>query len=398
MRIFAALIGLFFVSSAAAQTTTFPAYVTGKGNSASPLTTQCIPIVDSAGTTTTKLCSGYATAFGAAPTSPAISSLAAATGTNSINNGASAQTWSWNTLAGTNGLSLQSTSTLAASNLQKLLDVELSGTNGTSAQTTYGAYIANTHAGTTSTNVGLYAAASGGTTANYAAIFPLGRVGIGTAAPIDDLSIYDQTSAIATFRVQTTGGSYPVFNLNNDGGSIGMVWNRLPGGGTLYWGQDGDTGGYTFRGTGTFLIKQPVVASGLTTGTSADYLCLDGSNNVIVQVGVCVVSSLRFKKDVDPLTSGAASKVMKLRPVSFRMLPEYQGHRGDVVREGLIAENVAEVDPLLGIKGADGQVQSWDEQGVIALLVKAVQEQRSEIEDMKVPLWRKAWDRLTSIF
>ncbi|MFA6515200.1 MAG: tail fiber domain-containing protein, partial [Candidatus Paceibacterota bacterium] len=47
------------------------------------------------------------------------------------------------------------------------------------------AYISNTHAGTTSTNVGLYATATGGTTANYAIIVPSGggSVGIGTSTP-----------------------------------------------------------------------------------------------------------------------------------------------------------------------------------------------------------------------
>ena len=53
-----------------------------------------------------------------------------------------------------------------------------------------GNYITNTHTGTTSTNVGLYASASGGTTANYAAIFNAGNVGIGTSAPARKLELY----------------------------------------------------------------------------------------------------------------------------------------------------------------------------------------------------------------
>ena len=66
------------------------------------------------------------------------------------------------TLAGTSALTLSTTSTAAASNAQKMLNISLNGVNSTSAQTTYGAYISNTHTGTTSTNVGLYATASGG--------------------------------------------------------------------------------------------------------------------------------------------------------------------------------------------------------------------------------------------
>jgi len=44
---------------------------------------------------------------------------------------------------------------------QKGINVSLSGANATGAQTTYGAYLSNTHSGT-STNVGLYTTASGG--------------------------------------------------------------------------------------------------------------------------------------------------------------------------------------------------------------------------------------------
>jgi hypothetical protein len=72
---------------------------------------------------------------------------------------------------------------------QKGLNILMTGANGTGAQTTYSAYIANTHSGTTSTNVALYATATGGTTANYAAIFQAGNVGIGTTLPASALEV-----------------------------------------------------------------------------------------------------------------------------------------------------------------------------------------------------------------
>ncbi len=72
---------------------------------------------------------------------------------------------------------------------QRGLNIGLSGINATGGQTTYGAYISNTHTGTTSTNVGLYVTALGGTTANYAAIFDGGNVGIGTTTPSEKLDV-----------------------------------------------------------------------------------------------------------------------------------------------------------------------------------------------------------------
>jgi hypothetical protein len=71
-----------------------------------------------------------------------------------------------NSISSGNGLDVTSNSTAATGNTQTLVNVALSGSNANSSQTTYGLSVANTKTGTTSTNVGLFANASGGTT-NY---------------------------------------------------------------------------------------------------------------------------------------------------------------------------------------------------------------------------------------
>ncbi|MBX7153314.1 MAG: hypothetical protein K1X91_00010 [Bacteriodetes bacterium] len=114
--------------------------------------------------------------------STALSGITAATATNSINSSNFGQTWAWNTLAGTSALTLSSTSTAAASNAQTLLNISLSGANATATQTTYGMQVANTHTGTSSTNIAGYFTASGGTN-NYGLIVASGNVGIGTTTP-----------------------------------------------------------------------------------------------------------------------------------------------------------------------------------------------------------------------
>jgi hypothetical protein len=105
-----------------------------------------------------------------------------------------------NTLTSGTLLDITSAGTGALTN-QKGINVALSGTNATSGQTTYGAYISNTHAGTTSTNVGLYASATGGTTANYAAIFENGNVGIGINNPTKALDV------AGSLNIGNTGGT-----------------------------------------------------------------------------------------------------------------------------------------------------------------------------------------------
>ncbi|MEZ4180028.1 MAG: hypothetical protein R3B41_00710 [Candidatus Doudnabacteria bacterium] len=111
------------------------------------------------------------------------SSLAAPSGNLTLAHGSNVTDFSFNGVTTGNAFSLSSssvtsgsvlnlasTSTAAASNTQKVLNVATSGANGTSSQTTYGAYFSNTHTGTSSTNIAAYFTASGGTS-NYAAVF-----------------------------------------------------------------------------------------------------------------------------------------------------------------------------------------------------------------------------------
>lgn len=105
----------------------------------------------------------------AAPSSSsAISSLTAATGTNSINNANHPQVWAWNTFDadGDNGLQLTANTT-ATIGAQGLFAVSVQGVNATSTITSAAATIQNIHTGTGSTNIGLDLSVSGGATANY---------------------------------------------------------------------------------------------------------------------------------------------------------------------------------------------------------------------------------------
>ncbi len=166
----------------------------------------------------------------------ALSSLSAAGATNTINNADYTQEWQWNTLAGATGLKLSSTSTAAASNAQKIFEVAQSGANATSTQTTYGGYFTNVKTGTSSTNVALYASATGGTD-NYALLVPDmgGRVGIGTIAP---RGILDVTNGASSGNIYlealdnvyigdfSGNGSSVYLAVNGDSPSNGFIFNN----------------------------------------------------------------------------------------------------------------------------------------------------------------------------
>lgn len=132
-----------------------------------------------------------------------LSSILAATATNTINSGNFAQAWQWNTLAGISAFTLSSTSTAAASNSQNILSILTSGANATATQTTYGMQVTNIHSGTASTNVAGYFNSSGGTN-NYGIIVNAGYVGIGTSAP---------TSTFHLVETGLAGGSQSVMKV-----------------------------------------------------------------------------------------------------------------------------------------------------------------------------------------
>lgn len=97
----------------------------------------------------------------------------------------------------------------------------------------------------------------------------------------------------------------------------------------------------------------------------------------------CLLSSLRFKKDVESLDSGLA-EVMKMRPVTF-MYKESGGDANLKKRKvGMIAEEVNKIDTRLVAYEQDGKTpRAIMYAEYTAVLTKAIQEQQKEIEDLK---------------
>lgn len=170
--------------------------------------------------------------------SSVFSDFTAATAGNTINHANYTQEWQWNTLAGASGLKLTTSSTAAASDLQTLLELNMSGANGTSTQTTYAARFINTHTGTASTNVAGYFEANGGTT-NWA-LKTLG--GLDVVANSSD-TIYAQFSksgdATIPFQFKLVSGVNVMFQLRNSNNSSGMDFQT--NGGTFIMANMGTT-------------------------------------------------------------------------------------------------------------------------------------------------------------
>jgi hypothetical protein len=100
------------------------------------------------------------------------------------------------------------------------------------------------------------------------------------------------------------------------------------------------------------------------------------------------LSSARFKKDIKPMDK-TSETVLALKPVTFHYKSDTKG----TPQFGLIAEEVAAVNPDLVVRDADGKVYSVRYEAVNAMLLneflkehRTVQGQQKEIDALKAEL------------
>jgi hypothetical protein len=167
-----------------------------------------------------------------------ISSLTAATGANTINNGNNTQTWQWNSLTGT-GIELSSTST-AGSFTNTLLNITRSGANASSGITSRGIASVVSNSGAASINYGGFFVANNGAE-NYG-VFG----GTNTSNGVGVYGIAAATSGGIGVRAYTGGA----------GTTYGVISENI-GTGTAYGGHfTGATYGGYFAGA-TAIVTPP---------------------------------------------------------------------------------------------------------------------------------------------
>jgi hypothetical protein len=107
--------------------------------------------------------------------------------------------------------------------------------------------------------------------------------------------------------------------------------------------------------------------------STSNYLAVTGANSGII---VEYSSSRKFKDNISDIDIGL-EEVMRLKPRVFKWKDREEYDLG------LVADEVAEVDPLLVTYQEDGQTIGVKYYQMSALLVKAVQEQQKQIEALK---------------
>jgi hypothetical protein len=123
---------------------------------------------------------------------------------------------------------------------------------------------------------------------------------------------------------------------------------------------------------------------GTTTqsGTTLPVIVSDGG-----QLGTAS-SSRRYKTDIKPMDK-ASESILALKPVSFR----YKTHKTGTPQFGLIAEEVAEVNPDLVVRDKNGEIYTVRYDAVNAMLLNeflkehsTVQEQQKQINSLRAEL------------
>lgn len=201
-----------------------------------------------------------------------------------------------------------------------------------------------------------------------------GNVGIGTASPQFKLHVVGQD-----IRVEgNTTSTQPRFSLNyTGGGTDAKKWQNYAMSDELRFSALTDA-------ELNESIWLRVIRSGLSVtnvhfnsgfvsiaqfgSAGATALCANASN----QISTCS-SSGRYKENVNSFRSGL-NLVKQLRPVSFKW------KEGGMADLGLVAEEVASVEPLLTTLNDKGEVEGVKYDRVAVVAVNAIKEQQTQID------------------
>ena len=223
-----------------------------------------------------------------------------------------------------------------------------------------------------------------------------GNVGIGETNPSSILHIKG-ASGSTKFTLQPPSGQPNIIEFLTNAGAVDA---RIKNESTQLQFETGTSG------TPKMVITSGGdVGIGITPTTGArlqvsggQIRCIDTYNNTTATAANLVVSSggtferstssIRYKTDIENITSDIASLVYKMRPIWYRSLCD--NDRKDWSWYGLIAEELATIEPRLVHWGYDDNgeliADGVQYERVVPLLVKAIQELKAEVDDLKSQL------------
>jgi Chaperone of endosialidase len=222
-------------------------------------------------------------------------------------------------------------------------------------------------------------------TAVGAAALLLNTSGTGNTAVGTDALVHNDTGS---FNI-AIGDDTLNNNVSGSGniivGGFGAGFNIVAGSNNIYIGPGVSANG-PFDESDTIRIRDSAPAAGGAT-SQVFFAGIDGSTVGAVNAPVLInpngqlgtgVSSARFKKDIDPM-GRTSEAIFSLKPVTFH----YKGDMTNTPQYGLIAEEVAKVNPALILTDKEGKPYSVRYEHINAMLLNEFLKEHRKVENLK---------------
>jgi len=219
---------------------------------------------------------------------------------------------------------------------------------------------------------------------------------IGTGALFSNTTGHGNTATgLGALAANTVGQSNTANGINALVANITGSGNTAFGSGAL----DSNTTGHGNTALGDGAGGNVTTASNAisigSNGANVTNSCFIGNirgittaNNDAVQVMIdsagqlgTVSSSRRYKTDIKPMDKGSES-ILALKPVSFR----YKAHKDATPQFGLIAEQVAEVNPDLVVRDKNGEIYTVRYDAVNAMLLNEFLKEHRKVEEQQATI------------
>jgi hypothetical protein len=169
-----------------------------------------------------------------------------------------------------------------------------------------------------------------------------------------DLALYSNTSGTGNVALGSAAG-----------------FNATTGNFNVYIGQGmegfADESGHTYiRNINTTSVS----------GGGADFVTVDLTTGLLGHAS----SSRRYKEEIKPMDD-ASEALFALKPVTFRYKKDIDKSRS--LQYGLVAEDVAQVDPNLAIRDGKGQIENVRYSAVNAMLLNEFLKEHEKVEELK---------------
>lgn len=223
---------------------------------------------------------------------------------------------------------------------------------------------------------------------------PGGRFGLRAALtlPVNKNDFHSQILTDGTFNITTaTTGSFipscylthPYYNV-----AAGVTQSKVAG--YYYYSYDKRGEGSIQNSYGIYIGGSNVAQNNYSAyfdqnvgiGTETPTQKLEVKGNILASGNIVPNSDIRLKKDITPVAQGLRV-VKQLRPVTYKKRHSLADKGYTETESGFIAQEVRHLLPQLVKAHGKDSLLSFNYNGMVAILVKAIQEQQEQMEALK---------------